>query len=143
MSEIELNEMDARNRAYDAVFAEIRKNQSAVELNAAIWRHVHVALDAALGPVDGEVEAAIERLVRERDEARETLRLVRRSALAEMSADGLDIPVMVCMTHGRFVPCRRDEPHRKSTDLADVARVRAYQNGDVPTWTEPGHEEEA
>jgi hypothetical protein len=34
---------------------------------------------------------------------------------------------VVCLAHGRFVPCRGDGEHQDSSDPADVAKVRYYQ----------------
>lgn len=36
----------------------------------------------------------------------------------------------VCVTHLRFVPCRREGPCEFSSSDDDVERVRAYQQGD-------------
>lgn len=45
----------------------------------------------------------------------------------------------VCVTHGRFVPCRKDGEHRHTSDPHWVEAVRAYQTStdDSLAW-EPG-----
>jgi len=42
----------------------------------------------------------------------------------------LDVPVTVCLTHMRFVPCRADDGNCAfSEDEEDAAAVLAYQMG--------------
>jgi hypothetical protein len=38
-----------------------------------------------------------------------------------------DAPAMVCLAHGRFIPCRKRGDHDISDDPADVAKVAYYQ----------------
>lgn len=48
-----------------------------------------------------------------------------------------DLPA-VCMTHGRFVPCRRrTEKCETTTDPIKVAAVRFYQAGLSESWLPP------
>lgn len=43
-----------------------------------------------------------------------------------------DVPVMVCVTHKRFVPCRNtDGTCALSWCEDDVEQVRAYQSGEL------------
>ena len=44
-----------------------------------------------------------------------------------MDIEEMDVPVMVCLEHGRFVPCRSKDGHRYSTDPRDVELVRYHQ----------------
>lgn len=37
----------------------------------------------------------------------------------------------VCMTHKRFMPCRRDDGCEYSAHDEDIAYVRAYQQGET------------
>lgn len=38
-----------------------------------------------------------------------------------------DVPVMVCLEHGSFIPCRKRGEHRDSSDPVDVEKVRYHQ----------------
>lgn len=40
----------------------------------------------------------------------------------------------VCVTHGRFRPCRKRFLCRYTSDPVAVAAVRDYQNGKLSTW---------
>ena len=56
----------------------------------------------------------------------------RGEALREMSRLGQEVgPAVcpVCVTHMRFVPCRRDGGCEVSEDPSDVAAVAAWQMG--------------
>jgi hypothetical protein len=52
------------------------------------------------------------------------------SWLDELADVSEDLPgVRVCVTHMRFIPCRRDGGHVISEEPADIERVRVFQNG--------------
>lgn len=38
-----------------------------------------------------------------------------------------DIPAMVCLEHGAFIPCRKQGEHRVSSDPRDIELVRYHQ----------------
>lgn len=54
-----------------------------------------------------------------------------------------DVPVAVCTTHLRFVPCRKGDGCALSESAEDVERVRAYQasKGSWPDQVSPQHAE--
>lgn len=56
------------------------------------------------------------------DDLRDLIRLSQELKL-------YDLPPEVCVTHKRFVPCRKnDEECFFSSDPGDIGRVRAYQS---------------
>jgi hypothetical protein len=46
---------------------------------------------------------------------------------ADIDVQAVDVPVTVCLEHGRFVPCRSKEEHRYSSEPRDVELVRYHQ----------------
>jgi hypothetical protein len=48
-----------------------------------------------------------------------------------------DTPAMVCLTHGRFIPCRKQGEHLTSTDPADIEKVRYHQEVSVRLQSMP------
>jgi hypothetical protein len=61
------------------------------------------------------------------DEARE---LARRDWAAGLDLGNYDVPVTVCVTHKRFVPCRKgNEDCEWSSAPGDIGMVRWWQRG--------------
>lgn len=50
--------------------------------------------------------------------------------------DALDDPPAVCITHGRFLPCRREGVHNVSQNPHWVKSVQDYQSSTIEglTW---------
>ncbi len=50
--------------------------------------------------------------------------------------DALDDPPAVCITHGRFLPCRREGAHNVSQNPFWVKSVHDYQTSTIEdlTW---------
>lgn len=45
----------------------------------------------------------------------------------ELTSEGYHVTTTVCLEHGRFVPCRKQGPHRNSSLPADIEKVRYFQ----------------
>lgn len=52
-----------------------------------------------------------------------------------------DVEAMVCIAHGRFIPCRKEGQHRLTSDPYWVKSVTDYQLGEGPnmTWVPAWH----
>jgi hypothetical protein len=48
-----------------------------------------------------------------------------------------DVPAMVCLEHGSFIPCRKNGEHRDSSDPVDVEKVRYHQQVSVRLQNAP------
>lgn len=46
-----------------------------------------------------------------------------------------DVEAMVCIAHGRFIPCRKEGQHRLTSNPYWVKSVTDYQLGDDPNQT--------
>ena len=65
-------------------------------------------------------------------ENRALRRRMWQRAWAEIQEEFLGEDVMVCVTHKRFLPCRRCDNFEGeySSDQEDIEMVRRYQNGE-------------